>query len=418
MRYRSDHEIAALVSTLSPGARVVCSGNFATPFSTLRIIDKALESYRLYILNAQHGIPDRAGVEHETSFVGPAMRHAGLNYIPARLSLVPQLFHTTLPPDLVVIRTSTPREGTVSLGTEVNILPAAIEAVRRRGGLVIAEMNPRVPYTFGDAVLPADLIDYAITVDEPLSSPAAYVLEDSARLIGEQVAARVADGSTLQLGIGAIPDAALRGLSNHRGLRIWSEMISDGVLRLERLGRLDAGVPITASFLFGSEELYEWADQNPRLRMLRTETTNDPSRIRAHELMVSVNTALQVDLYAQVNASRIKGCIYSGFGGQTDFIVGALHSRGGQAIIALRSWHPKANCSTIVPMVEEPVTSFQPTAVVTENGMAELFGRPERDQAAALIERAAHPRIRDELWEEATALGLTTDVAHVSGPTS
>lgn len=407
MKYRSDHEIAALVSTLPPGARVVCSGNFATPFSTLGIIDKSLEYYRLYILNAQRGIPDRAGVEHETSFVGPAMRHTRLNYIPARLSLVPQLFHTTLPPDVVVIRTSAPREGTVSLGTEVNILPAAIEAVRRRGGLVIAETNPRVPYTFGDAVLPIDQIDYAVTVDEPLASPAGYRLEDSARLIGEQVAGRVPDGSTLQLGIGAIPDAALRGLTEHRSLRIWSEMISDGVLRLERLGRLDPSVPITASFLFGSEELYEWADHNPRLRMLRTETTNDPSRIRAHDLMVSVNTALQVDLYAQVNASRIKGCIYSGFGGQTDFIVGALHSRGGQAIIALRSWHPKADCSTIVPMVEEPVTSFQPTAVVTDNGMAELFGRPERDQAAALIERAAHPRIRDELWEEAAALGLT-----------
>ncbi len=406
MKHRSDDEIARLVSILPPGARVVCSGNFATPFYTLGIVDKALESYRLYVLNAQLGIPDRAGVEHETSFVGPAMRHTRLDYIPARLSLVPRLFHTTLPPDLVVVRTSTPREGTVSLGTEVNILPAAIEAVRRRGGLVIAEMNPRVPYTYGDAVVPTDLIDYAIAVDEPLVSPAAYVPDDSARLIGERVAARVADGSTLQLGIGAIPDAALLGLTRHQGLRIWSEMISDGVLRLERLGRLDADVPITASFLFGSEELYAWADRNPRLLMLRTETTNDPSRIRAHDLMVSVNTALQVDLYAQVNASRIRGCIYSGFGGQTDFIVGALHSRGGQAIIALRSWHPKADCSTIVPMVEEPVTSFQPTAVVTENGTAELFGRPERDQAAALIERAAHPQIRDELWEEAFALGL------------
>jgi acyl-CoA hydrolase len=298
----------------------------------------------------------------------------------------------------------------VSLGTEVNVLPAAIEAVRRRGGLVIAETNPRVPFTFGDAVIPTDQIDYAISVDEPLASPAEHRLEDTARQIGDLVASRVVDGSTLQLGIGAIPDAALLGLAKHRGLRIWSEMISDGVLQLERLGRLDPHVPITASFMFGSEELYEWADRNPRLRMLRTETTNDPSRIRAHDHMVSVNTALQVDLYGQVNASRIKGCIYSGFGGQTDFIVGALHSRGGQAIIALRSWHPKADCSTIVPMVEEPVTSFQPTAVVTENGMAELFGRPERAQAAALIERAAHPRIRDELWEEARALGLVDRV--------
>ena len=122
--------------------------------------------------------------------------------------------------------------------------------------------------------------------------------------------------------------------------------------------------------------------------------------------MTSINSALQVDLYAQVNASRINGRIYSGFGGQTDFIVGALHSRGGQAVIALRSWHPKADCSTVVPMVEEPVTSFQPTAVVTENGVAEIFGRPERVQAANLIDRAADPRVRAELWEEAAALGL------------
>ncbi|MGH8827495.1 MAG: acetyl-CoA hydrolase/transferase C-terminal domain-containing protein, partial [Jiangellaceae bacterium] len=107
-----------------------------------------------------------------------------------------------------------------------------------------------------------------------------------------------------------------------------------------------------------------------------------------------------------VNAARINGRIYSGFGGQTDFIVGAMHSDGGQALIALRSWHPRADCSTIVPMVDEPVTSFQPTAVVTENGVAEIFGRSERAQATNLIERAAHPRVRDELREEAHALGL------------
>ena len=183
-------------------------------------------------------------------------------------------------------------------------------------------------------------------------------------------------------------------------------MISDGVLALERHGALDRTVPVTASFLFGSPELYAWVDRKPRVRLLRTETTNDPSRIRAHDLMVSINSALQVDLYAQVNASRINGRIYSGFGGQTDFIVGALHSRGGQAVIALRSWHPKADCSTVVPMVEEPVTSFQPTAVVTEHGVAEIFGRPERVQAENLIDRAADPRVRAELWEEATALGL------------
>jgi acyl-CoA hydrolase len=294
----------------------------------------------------------------------------------------------------------------VSLGTEVNVLPAAIEAIRGRGGLVVAQMNPRMPFTYGDAVIPTELVDVALEVDEPLPSQPGTPADEASKAIGALVADRIADGSTLQLGIGAIPDAVLPGLTGRKELRIWSEMISDGVLHLDRAGALDRTVPVTASFLFGSEELYRWVHRNPRVQLLRTETTNDPSRIRVHDRMVSINSALQVDLYAQVNASRIRGHVYSGFGGQTDFIVGALHSRGGQALIALRSWHPRADCSTIVPMVAEPVTSFQPTAVVTENGVAEVFGRPERDQAADLIDRAAHPRAREELWEEAGALGL------------
>ena len=407
MKVLPETMLGRVVSALPAGARVVCSGNCATPDHALGIIDQSLESYRLTILNAQNGIPDRPGVVHETSFVGPGMRRSPrLSYVPARLSLVPQLFRTSLPPDVVLVHTSVPYEGTVSLGTEVNVLPAAIEAARSRGGLVVAQVNPRMPFTLGDAVIPTDQVDYAIEVDQPLPSPPGAVIEDAARQIGELVAARVVDGSTLQLGIGAIPDAALRGLAGRRDLRIWSEMISDGVLALERRGALDRSVPVTASFMFGSPDLYAWVDRNPRVRLLRTETTNDPSRIRAHDLMVSINSALQVDLYAQVNASRIKGRVYSGFGGQTDFIVGALHSRGGQAVIALRSWHPRADCSTIVPMVEEPVTSFQPTAVVTENGVAEIFGQPERVQAANLIDHAADPRVRSELWEEAAALGM------------
>ena len=183
-------------------------------------------------------------------------------------------------------------------------------------------------------------------------------------------------------------------------------MFSDSVLALERSGALDTDVPITASFLFGSEELLDWVDGNRRVHMVRTETANDPARIARNPGMVSVNTALQVDLFGQANASRIQARIHSGFGGQTDFIVGALHSVGGQAVIALRSWHPKADVSTIVPMVEEPVTSFQMSAVVTEQGVAEVFGHSQGEQARNLIEHAAHPSVRDELREEATQLGL------------
>jgi acyl-CoA hydrolase len=401
----------ALVDALEalPGVpRVVASGNFATPRALLALVDKACERYVLNMLNAQPGIPVREGVQHETSFVGPGMRLLpDLRYVPSRLSLLPRLFHTSLPPDVVVVHTSLPQRGTVSLGTEVNVLPAAIEEVRRRGGLVVAQMNPRMPYTFGDAVLSLDLVDHALEVDEPLLSPGAVEIDDASRLIGERLAARVPDGAVLQTGIGAIPDATLLALTGRQGLGIWTEMFSDGVLALDRAGALDPVAPVTGSFVFGSPELYSWVDHNERVRLLRTEKTNDPALIKLNHLMVSVNAALQVDLFAQANASRIGRRIYSGTGGQTDFVVGAMHAPGGQALVALRSWHPKADCSTIVPLVDEPVTSFQMSAVVTEQGVAEIFGHDQKEQARHLITRAAHPRVREELWEEAEALYLT-----------
>ena len=383
------------------------SGNFATPHVVLAALDAVIPTYRLNALNAQPGLPDRDGVELETSFVGPGMRKSSrLVYVPSRLSLVPRLFATTCPPDVVVVHTSPVTAGKVSLGIEVNILPAAIEAARARGGIVIAQVNPRMPYTFGDAEISVDDIDVAIEAEATLASPPAMVIDDVSAAIGDRVAARVGDGSTLQLGIGAVPDAVLSGLTGRRGLRVWSEMFSDGVLDLDRAGALDVSAPLTSSFLFGSQELYRWVDRNPRVSMLRTETTNEPSLIARQPLMTSVNTALQVDLYAQANASRVKGQIYSGFGGQTDFIVGALHSPGGQAILALRSWHPRANVSTIVPMLEEPVTSFQASAIVTEYGQAWIWGYDQKSQARHLIRDAAHPDVRDELWEEARALKL------------
>jgi acyl-CoA hydrolase len=396
-----------LASIGTPDPRIVASGNFAIPRTTLEAVDRSLERFRLCLLNAQRGVPDRDGITLETVFVGEGMRRSPrLRYVPCRLSLAPILHRTTLRPDVVVVHTSMPRDGTVSLGIEVNVLPAAIEAARTAGGLVVAQANPRMPYTFGDAVLPIDELDYLVEVDEPLMSPATAEPDPVSREIGDRVAARVRDGSSLQLGIGAVPDATLHALTGRRGLRIWSEMFSDGALALEQHGALDPDWPLVASFLFGSPALYEWVDGNPRVRMLRTERTNDPAAIARNPQVVSVNTALQVDLFAQANASRINGRIYSGFGGQTDFIVGALHSAGGQAIIALRSWHPKADVSTIVPLIDEPLTSFQHSAVVTEHGAAEIWGHSQEDQAHHLIEHAAHPDVRDELWEEAHALGL------------
>jgi acyl-CoA hydrolase len=387
---------------------VVASGNAAAPLLALEILASALAAYRLHMLNAPALLPDTGNdVRLETTFVGPGMRdHPRLDYIPARLSLVPQLFRGPCPPDVVVVHTSPPRDGKVSLGCEVNILPAAIEAVRARGGLVVAQLNPHMPYTFGDGELDLGQIDLAIEADDSLARPPSAEPSQVHRAIAERVATLIADGATLQMGIGAVPDAALEALRPRRGMRIWSEMFSDGVLALEQHGALDPDSPVTASFFAGSAELLRWADRNPRIRMLRTERTNDPATIAHQPQMTSVNTALQVDLYAQANASYRRGRIYSGFGGQSDFIVGALHSPGGQALVALPSWHVATDTSTIVPQLLAPATSFQQSDIVTEHGIARIWGSTQAEQATELIEHAADPRARAALRAAAESLGL------------
>jgi acyl-CoA hydrolase len=400
-------QLGGLLGQLPGTPRVVASGNLATPWQALDILDRAVAEYRLFMLNAQMGVPDRDGVTLESPFIGPGMRGKdGLRYFPCRLSLVPNLIAGALPPDVVLVHTSAPRDGTVSLGVEVNVLPAAIETARARGALVVAQVNPHVPYTFGDAVLAEADIDYAIEVDAPLASLPPRPPASASQVIGERVAALVPEGATLQLGIGAVPDAVLAALTGRRGLAVWSEMFSDGVMALERAGALDDSVPVTASFAFGSAELYAWADRNPRIRMLRTEKTNDPGLIARQPQLVSVNGALQVDLFAQANASRVHGVIYSGFGGQTDFVVGALHSPGGRAIIALPSWHPKANVSTVVPRLAGPVTSFQHSFIVSEQGTAAIWGLHAAAQAGQLISEVAHPSAREELTESGRRLGF------------
>jgi acyl-CoA hydrolase len=386
---------------------VVAGGNFATPWQALTVLDAAIAEYRLFMLNAQQGVPDRDGVVLESAFIGPGMRDSGrLKYYPCRLSLVPVMLAGTLPPDVVLVQTSAPADGTVSLGTEVNVLPAAIESVRARGGLVIAQVNRQMPYTYGDAVLSVGDVDYGIEADAPLASPPVRPALETSAAIGDRVAALVPDGAALQLGIGAVPDAVLAALTGRHGLTVWSEMFSDGVLALAKNGALDPAQPIIASFAFGSPELYEWLDRNAGIRMLRTETTNDPARIARHARMISVNSALQVDLFAQANASRVRGAIYSGFGGQTDFVVGALHSRGGKAIIALPSWHPKAGVSTVVPRLAGPVTSFQHSFIVSDQGSAAVWGHDASAQAEAIITSVAHPTARDELRAAARELGF------------
>ena len=423
MRIVTDEELAVRLRKLevAPGERppgddrprVVAGGNFGTPRHLLHLVDAHVGRYRLFMINAQPPIPDRPGVIYETPFVGPGMRHedpaasSRLDYLPMRLSLVPHLFERFRRPDAVLVHTTPPYGGRVSLGIEVNILVAAIEQARARGGIVVAQLNRRMPRTLGDAEIDTDLVDLAVEAEEEIASPSPPPPGDVARAIGEHVAALVGDGSTLQLGIGSIPNSVLAALEGRRRVGVWSEMVSDGVLALERAGCLDDERHIVASFVFGSPDLYEWADANPRLRLLRTETTNDPGRIARQPCMTSINTALQVDLFAQANASYVGGRVYSGFGGQTDFIVGSLHSPGGHAVIALPSWHAKSRTSTVLPHLESPTTSFQHSAIVTEQGAAQIFGRSQRAQARLIIEEAAHPDAREHLRGAAAALGLT-----------
>lgn len=400
--------IAERLEALTPNEpRIVVSGNFATPWELVHLATANIPVLRFFVLNPQAGWPRREGIITETPFVGAGVRSDDdLKYLPMRLSLVPRLFATSRPPDVVMIQTSTPRNGKVSLGIETNLLPAAIEEVHRRGGLVIAQLNRHMPYTFGDAEIVMDEVDLALEIDVALPSPVGRAPDEAALIIGENVASLSNDGSTLQLGIGQLPDAALDCMHHRRHLGVWSEMISDGIMNLDRVGAIDVNRVMTSTFLFGSPEMYEWADENPRLVMRRTEVANNPARIAEQPGMLSINTALQVDLYAQSNASFVRGRIYSGFGGQPDFVSGALHSRGGQAVLALHSWHDKSATSNIVPHLTDPVCSFQHSVIVTEQGIAPIFGFSQQSQARSLIVHAAHPRARDELSRAAQKMHL------------
>lgn len=407
MKLLSLEQINEVTDQLPENPRLIVSGNFSTPLTLVNALDQQLAEYKLNILNAQLGIPNREGVHHETAFVGAGMRGSNrLAYFPARLSLLPRLIKTHTPPDVVVLHTSTPRNGFVSLGSEVNVLPAAIESARKHGALVIAQVNAHMPYTFGDSEVAIEDIDYGFEVDARLQIKEHVEPTEVASQIGLRIAEKIKDGSTLQLGIGAIPDAVLGELLSRKGLRVWTEMFSDGVLALRDKGALDSDHELVASFVFGSQELYDWINLNPQVRMRRTEVTNSSGKIAKQPQMMSINAALQVDLFDQANSSRVNSRIYSGFGGATDFIIGALNARGGLAFMALPSWHAKTDSSTIVSKLVEPVTSFQHSYVVTEHGAAHCAGASQEQQARNIIAFAAHPSARDELTNAAHNLGI------------
>jgi len=248
MKRVDGEQLKKVFASLPKNPRVLVSGNFGTPKELLALFDSVVPEYTLHMLNAQPGIPDRPGVRYETAFVGLGMRGSErLNYIPSRLSLLPVMLRDELAPDVVLLHTSEPRFDTVSLGIEVNILPAAIESAREHGGLVVAQANANMPYTYGDAQVYENEIDFLFTHEEPLNVHTPAPISDIAHNIGSKIAELVPSGSTLQLGIGSVPDAVVERMTNRKELRIWTEMFSDGVLNLEKVGALDTEIPITAN---------------------------------------------------------------------------------------------------------------------------------------------------------------------------
>ena len=344
-------------------------------------------------------------------FVGANVRRAveegRADYLPVFLSEVPSLFRTgILPLDVALVHVSPPdRHGYCSLGVSVDVTRAAVQTART----VIAQVNPRMPRTHGDGLIHVDQIDALVEVDEPIHEMPPHDLTDEERAIGRHCAELVDDGSTLQFGIGAIPQATLAALGDHHRLGIHTEMLSDGVVDLVEKGVVTGEMKrahpgkIVAGFAIGSRRLYDFLDDNPLVAMLDIAYVNDTAVIRRNPKVTAINSAIEVDLTGQVCADSIGDRQYSGVGGQMDFIRGAALSEGGKPIIALPSVTSSGE-SRIVSMLKPAAGVVTTRAhvhfVVTEHGIADLFGKNLRQRAAALI-AIAHPKHRDALAAEA-----------------
>ncbi|HEY7522325.1 MAG TPA: acetyl-CoA hydrolase/transferase C-terminal domain-containing protein [Candidatus Limnocylindrales bacterium] len=360
-----------------------------------------------------HLAPQMAGhFRHRALFVGPNARAAvndgRADYVPVFLSDLPRLFRRGLLPLEAVFVNATPPDahGFCSLGTSVEAMHAAIDAART----VIVQFNRSVPRTLGESFIHVDQVDLAVEVDVPPYEVAPPVIDEVERRIGEYVADLVPDGATLQLGIGAIPTAVAAGLHDKRDLGIHTEMFTDSVVDLVEAGVVTGDVKernrgkVVAAFLMGTRRLYEFVHDNPMVEMRAVDFTNDTHVIRTFDRMIAINSAIEVDLTGQVCADSIGSRLYSGVGGQMDFIRGAALAEHGQAIIALPSTAAGGKASRITPFLHEGAgvvtTRAHVRTVVTEYGVAELFGRSIAERARALI-GIAHPDFRDELTSQA-----------------
>ena len=349
---------------------------------------------------------------HTALFIGPNARRAvnegRADYVPTFLSDIPVLFRDrVIPLDTVMVNVSRPDvHGFVSLGTSVIAMPTAIRAAKT----VIAQLNAAMPRTLGDSFIHVDEIDRAVEVDiAPYERPPAHIGEDERR-IGAYVADLVPDGATLQLGIGAIPAAVALDLGGKRDLGIHTEMFTDVVVDLVEAGVVTGAAKdlnrgkIVSTFVMGTSHLYDFVHDNPMVEMRPVEYTNDTSIIRRLRRMIAINSAIEIDLTGQVVADSIGHRLYSGIGGQMDFMRGAALAPEGRAIIALPSTAVGGTRSRIVAELQPGsgvVTSRgHVQTVVTEYGVAELRGRSLADRARALI-AVAHPDFRADLTDSA-----------------
>lgn len=413
------------VRSIQDNASLFLTGNCSIP---VKLLDALVRRARagdvtgltinqlLTLGNADYVSPDLEGkIRVNAMFIGPNVREAvndgRADFTPVFLSEIPRLFQQGIVPlDVSLVHLSPPDEhGFCSYGVEVGVTKPAARASK----LIIAEVNEHMPRTLGDSFIHVSKLAHVVPVDYPLVELAQGEPGDLEKTIGAHVAEMIPDGATLQLGIGAIPDGVLYYLSNKRDLGIHTELFSDGVVDLVEMGvvtnerkNLHPG-KIICGMILGSQRLYDFVHDNAMVEFHPQNYVNDPFVIAQNDNMVSINSAIEVDLTGQICADSMGHFLYSGVGGQVDFVRGAARSKGGKPIVAMPSTAKRGTLSRIVPMLRAGagvVTSRNDVHyVVTEQGVADLYGKTIRQRVEALI-GIAHPDFRAELRKQAAAL--------------
>ncbi len=398
------------------GQRIFLTGNCSTPLAFLEaLVARHTEIHEVEVVQllgmgpGNYITPEIA--EHiriNSLFIAPNLRKPiadGLaDFTPIFLSEIPKLWRSgRLPLDIAVIQVSPPDEhGYCSFGVEIGVSKSASETA----GLVIAEINPHMPRTLGDSFIHVNQIDYFIDVDYELPEVEPPPFDEVQARIADHIAERIPDAATLQLGIGGIPNAVLQRLHNHKNLGIHTELFSDGVMEMIEKGVITNARKsihpgkVVSGFVLGTRALFQYIHNNPIFEFHPTEYVNDPFVIAQNARMVSINSALEVDLTGQVCADSIGPRFYSGVGGQLDFVRGAARSKGGMTFIALPSTAKNDSISRIVPQLQPgagvTTTRNDVHFVVTEYGVADLWGRTINERVHALV-HIAHPKFREDL---------------------